>query len=859
MARPVKALKTKDKTTIKGMALGGHGAMPAAVDSKDGKVVRIRPLHLDEKYDPKEFNAWKMVVKGVEFDPGYKIAQAPFSLAYKKRVYSPNRVKYPLKRVDWDPNGERNPQNRGKSKFERISWDEAATLIANEIKRIKKEYGPYAILAQGDGHGESKIVHAAHGIQYEFLKLTGGSTYQFRTPDSWEGWYWGAKHVWGMDSTVGLMEPKTNIVKDMAEHCEQLLFWGCDPETTPWFYIAGLPSRLCYFFEELGIKQVYICPDLNYGAAVHADKWIPILPNTDAALQLAIAYVWLIEGTYDKEHVDRLSVGFDKFADYVLGKEDGIAKTPKWASAKCGVPTYTIKALAREFAAKVTSIMHSFGGSMIRGPYSSEPARLEVILLAMQGLGKPGVHQENWWKGFPRSVVMPTEATEARQGSMYGYFWPPPPQILPKTLIEKAIFSDVPIKFWGSGAQICPTSDQLKEYTYPISKEEGGSEIHMIWSDTPCRTTCWGHGNHVTEGFQHPKIECVVVQHPWLENDTLFADIILPVNTKLEEQDFGIDRDAQYFSVFLEDKSIEPIGESKSDYEAVCEVAKAMGLFGEFTKGKTVEEWIKTAYEDSGVKDLVSWEQLREKDYYVVPIAPDWEKDRAGMVKFVEDPKANPLQTPTGLLEIYSEALATTFPDDNERPPIPKWIERGETHDERLSCLRAKKYPLLMMSNHPRWRLHAQGDDISWTREALTGKVKGMDGYMYESVWLNPQEAEKRGIKSGDIVKVHNERGIVLGGAYVTERVRTQVAYMDHGSRCDWIKMGEIDRGGAINLISPIGTTSKNASGQATSGYLVEVEKLNLGDMQEWRENYPESFAKEYDPNSGLHFNAWLA
>ncbi len=859
MPKQDKGVRTKDETTIKGMALGGHGAMPAAVDTKDGKIVRIRPLHLDWKYDPAEFNAWKLNVRGKEFDPGYKIALAPFSLAYKKRVYSPNRITYPLKRVDWDPDGERNPQNRGKSKFVRISWDEATTIIAAEIRRIKERYGSYAILSQGDGHGESKIVHAAHGCQYEFLKLVGGSTYQFRTPDSWEGWYWGAKHVWGMDKTVGLMDPKTNVVKDMAEHCDQLLFWGCDPETTPYFYLAGLPSRLCYYFTELGIKQVYICPDLNYGAAVHADKWIPVLPNTDAALQLAIAYVWLTEDTYDKEHVARLTVGFDKFADYVLGKEDGVAKTPRWAAAKCGVPPWTIKALAREFAAKVTSIVHSFGGSMIRGPYASEPARLEVVLLAMQGLGKPGVHQQSWWKGFPRSVATPNEATEARQGSMYGYFWPPPPQVLPKTLIEKAIFSDEPIKFMGSGAQICPSSDQLKEYTYPIPKEEGGSEIHMIWSDTPCRTTCWGHGNRVAEGFQHPKIETVVVQHPWLENDTLFADIILPVNTKLEEQDFGIDRDAQYFSVFLEDRSIEPVGESKSDYEVVCEVAAKMGLFDEYTKGKTVEEWVRTAYELSGVADLVSWEELREKDYFVVPTAPDWEADKAGMHAFVEDPQGNPLQTPTGLLEIYSEALAKTFPDDRERPPSPQWVERGETHDERLSCLRAKKYPLLMMSNHPRWRLHAQGDDISWTREALTGKVKGMDGYLYEPVWLNPREAEKRGIRSGDIVKVYNERGIVLGGAYVTERLRTEVAYMDHGARCDWIKMGEIDRGGAINLISPIGTTSRNASGQATSGYLVEVEKLSLAEMQEWREQYPESFAKDYDPASGLHFTAWLA
>ncbi|NIO72390.1 MAG: molybdopterin-dependent oxidoreductase, partial [Anaerolineae bacterium] len=166
-----------------------------------------------------------------------------------------------------------------------------------------------------------------------------------------------------------------------------------DPETTPWGFVGQFASRLAYFWSEVGIKQVYICPDLNYGAAVHADKWIPILPNTDAALQLAIAYIWITEGTYDKDYVATHTVGFDKFEDYVLGREDGIPKTPEWASPKCGVPEWTIKALAREFASKTTSICHYYGGSMIRGPYSHEPARLEVILLGMQGLGKPGVHQ----------------------------------------------------------------------------------------------------------------------------------------------------------------------------------------------------------------------------------------------------------------------------------------------------------------------------------------------------------------------------------------------------------------------------------------------------------------------------------
>jgi len=851
--------KNKEETFIKGLALGGHGAMPAAIDSEGGKIVRIRPLHLDWKYSKSDFNSWRIEARGKVFEPLMKIALPPFCMAYKKRVYSPNRIKYPMKRVDWDPNGERNPQNRGKSKYKRISWDEATDIIASELKRVKAKYGSFAVLAQADGHAESKIVHAAHGCQYELLKLLGGATYQVRNPDSWEGWYWGAKHVWGMDDGVGLKGyyKQNNIVKDMAENAEMLLFWGCDPATTPYFYLAGLPSQLSYFWTGLGIKQVYICPDLNYGAAVHGDKWIPILPNTDAAMQLAIAYVWITEGTYDKDYVATHTVGFDKFADYVMGKEDRTPKTPEWASSKCGVPEWTIKALAREFAAKTTSIVHSYGGSYIRGPFSTEPARLEIILLGMQGLGKPGVHQQSDWRGFPRPMVMPDERP-ARRGSMYGWFFPPPPQILPKTLIQKAILSDEPISWYGSSAQICPTEDQFKKYTYPIPKEEGGTEIHMIWSDTPCRTTCWNCGNETIEAFQSPKIECVVVQHQWLENDTLLADIVLPVNTKLEEEDFGIDRNSQFYSIFLEGRSAEPVGESKSDYEVVCEVARKMGLYEEYTEGKTIQEWIKYGYEHSRVQDLVSWEELQEKGYYVVPTTPDWEKDPPGLFKFYEDPEANPLETPSGKLEFYSERLARYFPDDQERPPIPKWIEKSESHDERLSSERAKKYPLLLISNHPRWRLHAQCDDISWTREAPTCKVRGWDGYMYEPLWIHPTDAEKRGIKNGDIVKLFNERGTVLAGAIVWERIMPGVVYIDHGARCDWIIPGELDRGGAINLIAPKNITSKNCPGQATSGYLLEVEKVSMAQMEEWRKQYPEAFEKEYDPASGLRFNAWV-
>jgi molybdopterin guanine dinucleotide-containing S/N-oxide reductase-like protein len=874
-----KSTPGQEKTTIKALGLsGGYGGAPCSVDYKDGKVIRIRPLHFDEKYDPKQFNPWKITVRGKAFEPVMKSHPSPFSLAYKKRALSPNRIKYPLKRVDWNPDGERNTQNRGKSKYVRISWDEATDIVAKEIRRVHKQYGPLAIMAQIDGHGECKVVHTAHGQPLLLLDKMGGFTQQARNPDSWEGWFWGSKHVWG-EGAIGLMAPAANTVKDMSEHSSMVLFWGCDPETTPWGFNGQSVTRLCYFWKEIGIKQVYICPDLNYGAAVHASKWIPVLPNTDAALQLAIIYTWISEGTYDKEYVRTHTVGFDEFKAYVMGEKDGLPKTPAWASAKCGVPEWTIKALAREFASNTTSIAHYYGGGFIRGPYSHEPARLECILLGMQGLGRPGVHQAQiCLTGMPRTTapgnitLRVTEAAHMMRKEKQPIRLPllhmrvqggflDAKQIIPKTLIYDAI-TNPPLNFYCNGAIEALVEDQFVKYTYPIPKEQGGTEIHMIWTDSPCRTTCWNEGFQVVESMRNPKIEFILAQHPWLENDCLIADIILPSNTTLEVDDImpnsSVVGGGYFQSIALQNQAMVPIGESKSDYEVVLEISKKLGMYDQVSEGRTVKEWIRYFYDFFEMPQYMSWEEFQEKGYYVFPTAEDWENDPAGLIKFYEDPDKNPLPTPSGKLEFYSERLAKLFPGDEERGPYPKWIEKSVSHDERISGARAGKYPLLMMSNHGRWRTHAQCDDISWTREVPTCKVKGWDGYMYEPIWINPKDAEVGGIRDGDIVKTFNERGVVLAGARVWERIVPGAVYIDHGARIDFIIPGQLDRGGAINLISPHNTTSKNCVGQATSGFLVNIAKVTMAEMEEWKKDYPEAFSREYSPASGLRFNAWV-
>ncbi len=560
------------------------GANACMVDVKDGKMLRIRPVRYYEQYTKEEVNPWVMHARGRTFEPSEKTLIPPLSLSYKKRVYSPARIRYPMKRVDFDPTGApgstgpggRNPQNRGVSKYERISWDEALDIVVSEMLRVKETYGPTSIFYQSDQHGETKVVHGPHGCGRKLLRLFGGYTLQVRNPDSWEGWTWGAKHVWGMQP-VGQQVPQTNLLWDISKNAELLLFWGCDQETTTWGWQGQLPSRLSYWWSELGIRQIYIAPDCNYASAVHADKWIPILPNTDAALYLAIAHHWFANGTYDKEYLETHAYGVDTFEDYVMGKEDGVPKSPEWASPITGVPSRIIKALAEEWASKRTTVVIGNGGPGIRGPYSHEPARLQVLCLAMQGLGRPGCNQSKMieW-GLTNSLLQMSQPAPAALLSL----WPAytggsvrdtnHPSFLPETLVPKAILEGS-CDWWGNEQEMAPREDQFVHYTYPA---EGCSPIRLIWTDSPSWITSWNDGNAFIRALRHPSVEFMFAQHPWIENECLFADVILPVNTKLEEDDINSDLfGGQMNLLFPEYKCIEPLGESFSDYEIVCKIA----------------------------------------------------------------------------------------------------------------------------------------------------------------------------------------------------------------------------------------------------------------------------------------------
>jgi trimethylamine-N-oxide reductase (cytochrome c) len=224
----------------------------------------------------------------------------------------------------------------------------------------------------------------------------------------------------------------TPVAKDVSLNTEMIVFqagdWECNQNHNSQFW-----SHLLAWYKSLGIKMVFVDPICNYTAVVHADKWIPIKANTDVALDFAIMYTWLKEDTYDKEYMSTHTVGSEKFFPYLMGDEDGIPKTPAWASEITGIPEYTIKALAREWAAKITGVAH-FCGSHIRGPYSHEPGRTEVFKFAMQGIGKPGVTQLHLHNQDQAAAVV---------GSFWpismGYSYRPCVQNIPRTRVADAI------------------------------------------------------------------------------------------------------------------------------------------------------------------------------------------------------------------------------------------------------------------------------------------------------------------------------------------------------------------------------------------------------------------------------------
>jgi len=638
--------------------------------------------------------------------------------------------------------------------------------------------------------------------------------------------------VWGFSWNVGMMDQR-DLLEDVMQNTKLLICWASDELTTLWIY-GHDHAEWTNWLKELGIKKIYISPDLNQAAGKFAKKWIPVRCGTDAALAAAIAQVWISEGTYEKDYVQTHGYGFDKWKDYVMGAEDGIAKTPEWAEKITGIKARVIRALAREWASTTTSVALLFGGAC-RTPYAHEWARMIILLQAMQGLGKPGVTFFTIANTAPRNFDI--KAIPALEVAADTHPQNPVQQCIYQTVLPTAI-TNPPVNWYGgmfpSASLVIfghTTDVNWAPGHYPL---EGYSEIKMMWMDTVSRITNWNCGNKWIEAYKSPKIEFIAVQHPWLENDALYADLILPATTIFEQNDivslvFGFPGHGSSYgndvSVYMK-KCVEPLGEAKSDYDIYLEVAKRLGVDKEFSEGRSVDDWIKTLYEKSGLPEVMSLDDFKKKGYYVHKFPDNWER-KPGLRWYYEKPEGDGLVTASGKFEFYSQNLATHFPNDKERPPVPHYIPEGPTHHESLTSARAKQYPLIVESSHPRYRFHSRYSSVSWLNEIGGVYRLYKNGQYYEAVWINPVDAKARGIVEGDIVRIFNDRGAVLAAAHVTERMVLGNVRIPNGAS---LRPAEPDKpyqdtAGTINLITPYNTTSANAFGMVITAFLVQLEK----------------------------------
>ena len=824
---------------------------PIFVHVEDGKITKMRPIVFDDTDAP----SWAIEARGRKFTPPRKTFLNPYVVAERMRIYSENRIKYPYRRKTFDPRGERHPEMRGKDEYIRISWDEALDTVSEEMKRIRKTYGPAAITAMTSSHHNWGLLHYKMGPFGRFFNML-GYTQLFDNPDSWEGWLWGAVHAWGYFWKLGISD-NYGMLEEALRNTEQVVFWSVDPNTSAGGYNGQDSVRYRHWLRELGITRIFIDPFCNHTAAHIGEKWLAPRPGTDAALAEAIAYVWITEGTYDKWFVENRTFGFEEFKKHILGEDDGVPRTPGWAAGICDIPAHTITVLAREWAAKKTMLatgaIYGVGGAC-RSAYATEWARLMVLLISMQGLGRPGV---NIWggasMGAPRNYAFKMPGYGSAGWDTFG-------QVANKTaensvsqkayrlLLPEAILNP-PISWIGEGFCGKSIEQQFIPYTCP-EPGPNGSEIKMIHRHGGSFISTMTETNRWVRMYQSPKLEFVVMQDCHWQSETRFADIVLPASTNFEHADISDwaspggygqdDTGSNHRVIIYQKKCIEPLWESKPDWEIYKSLAKRLGFLEEYTEGNSEEDWIKKVFNISSLPDYIGYEEFKKKGYFVVPLPEEYKPTISNRWYYEGRPcdspynmnprkgtdEAHELATYSGKIEFVSQSLTKFDPNDEERPPMPRYIPSWEGHETKELTVR---YPLQMITPHVRFSYHTQHDNQNpWLSDIPQHRVK-KDGYAWWPIRICPSDAEARDIRHNDIVKVYNDRGAVLCIAQVTERIRPGTVHSyQAGAKYDPLepgKAGSIDRGGCMNLLTPSRMVSKNAPGMANHSCLVEVCK----------------------------------
>ncbi|MDY6917049.1 MAG: molybdopterin-dependent oxidoreductase [Chloroflexota bacterium] len=712
------------------------GRCPLRLHIKDGRIIRVEG---DDAPEPEQLRA------------------CPRCRALRQEVYHPNRLMHPLKRTG----------PRGEGRFERISWDEALDTIASELRRARDTYGNSSILLMTGG-GYLGALHSGGRATARLLSMFGGYTATYGNVSS-EGAVWAVMAQYG---SVMVGHSRDDLLNSKL-----IIMWGWDPARM----ISGTNTMYHLITaRDAGARIVSIDPRYHDSAVVLADQWIPIRPGTDTAMMVSMAYAMLKEDLHDQQFLDRYTLGFDKFREYVLGIEDGVEKTPAWAEAITGVPASTIEQLAREYATtKPAALMDCQGPA--RSAMGEQYNRCAMTLTAMTGnVGRRGGSAAGGLMGIPighmfRSSGIPgvRNPVEAGGPSIRGTL------DLRLRLVRRF--------------HINKMFDAILEGTaggYP-------ADIKLAWCVAGNPLNQLGNTNKAARALR--QLEFFVASDLFVTPTARFADIVLPVTSAAERNDLTRPwPSGPYFTTI--NRAIEPLGECKSDLEIASALAERLGIEGFHTGIE--EEWLREFVEKNPetAQHIEDYDRFRREGIHRVKLA----KPIVAFEQEIADPDNNPLPTPSGKIEIFSQRAADT--DNPLCPPIPKYLSTPEDRNDPLT----KQYPLQLISPHPPNRVHSHMN-VDWLRELQPHRA-----------WINPTDAEPRGIGDGDEVCVFNDRGKLAIQAWVTERIIPGVICIFEGA---WYSPDEegIDRGGCVNVLTNDAYSPGGAAALNTA--LVEVTR----------------------------------
>ncbi|MGH8875835.1 MAG: molybdopterin-dependent oxidoreductase [Stackebrandtia sp.] len=701
--------------------------------------------------------------------------------------HHPARIDQPYVRKGWLEKGPGAP-GRGEDEFVPVSWDTALDLLATELRRVYDTHGGEAVYGGSYGWGSAGRFHHAQSQVHRFLNSLGGyvrrvNSYSYTVSEVL------LPHV--VSSLFEVLGGATawDVV---GRHTELIVAFGGISAKNAQVNSGGIAKHTLRqplaAARERGCRVVSISPLRDDTPDEAGSEWLAPRPGSDAAIMLAIAHVLDAEGLADTGFLDRYTVGYDKFIGYVRGDTDGVAKTPEWAAEISELPAEQIRALARDMAAKRTLLMVSW--SLQRTQYGEQPLWLGVVLAAM--LGQIGLPGGGFGHGYGSTGDVGKPYAQASAPAL------PQGKNEIKSFIPVARISDMLL---NPGAEFEYDGGR---YNYP--------DIKLVY-------WCGGNPFHhhqdlarLHEAFKRP--DTVVVHDPFWTSSARHADFVMPSTMTIERDDYGA---GSGDPVFMPMKALtKPHGQARDDYEIFAALAHRLGRGEAFTEGRTPNEWLRHLYDkwrhrlDRMGTPMPSFEDFWESEHVEIPVP---KPEQVLYQDFRTNPDANPLRTPSGRIEIFSETIAGFGYE--ECPGHPVWMEP----DEWLAGPRARRFPLHLIANQPKTRLHSQLDVGDHSQSA---KVKGR-----EPLRLHPDDAAARGLTDGDLARVYNDRGSCLAGVRVSEHVRPGVVQLSTGA---WYDPDPEDptfcRHGNVNVLTPDVGSSRLSQGCVGQHVLVEIERF---------------------------------